>query len=330
MVALVSRATWQATGGNLTRAPSWGQTAGLCPGEPFAEQPAAAFCSGVLVDWDLILTADHCTLAFAPGDFGAVIGYYYAEPGRLAPRSTEFVPVAAIVDEELDPEGATPRLDYAWLRLARRLAPPAQPVALYTEPPPLQAGDTVISVGANGGVPIKWDAGGHVQDARVAWTDYFVADADNSAGSSGGGSFDTKLFLTGVTGRGGMDFIETADGCKTTVRQPDPSAATEQFTYAYRAVTALCARDPSASSICRANCGSPCQALPTPPDPPAEGCAVAGAARAPTAPCVPAWVALLIAVSIRRSRQPRIRRRLRQFAPPPISRTNRDAPRHLS
>jgi hypothetical protein len=27
-------------------APSWSQTASLCPGERFGEQPAAAFCSG--------------------------------------------------------------------------------------------------------------------------------------------------------------------------------------------------------------------------------------------------------------------------------------------
>ena len=40
--------------------PSYENMAGLCPGNPFAEQPTAAFCSGFLVSEDLIVTAGHC------------------------------------------------------------------------------------------------------------------------------------------------------------------------------------------------------------------------------------------------------------------------------
>ena len=39
--------------GDLGRVATWGETSRLCPDEPFVNQPAAAFCSGVLLDWDL-------------------------------------------------------------------------------------------------------------------------------------------------------------------------------------------------------------------------------------------------------------------------------------
>src|SRR5436190_21032914 len=42
MVALVSNAKLDVAGGDLARAPSWGHVDGLCPGEPFASQPAGA------------------------------------------------------------------------------------------------------------------------------------------------------------------------------------------------------------------------------------------------------------------------------------------------
>src|SRR5690606_31484318 len=38
------------TSGHVGALPTWQEVNGLCDGEPFAEQPAAAFCSGVLVD----------------------------------------------------------------------------------------------------------------------------------------------------------------------------------------------------------------------------------------------------------------------------------------
>jgi hypothetical protein len=288
MVVLVSSAVWKATGGDLARAPSWADAAGLCPGEPFADQPAAAFCSGVLVDWDLVLTADHCTRAYGVQDFRAVLGYYYAAPGRLAMGPEDDVPVAEILNEELDPAGTEARLDYAWLRLARPVGPPWRPAALYVAPSALQAGDPVISVGAGGGVPLKWDAGGRVQDARTTWSDYFVADSDNSGGSSGGGAFDGAGVLTGVTARGGTDFMTTASGCQTTVRQPDAALATEQFTYAFRAVAGLCDQQPSASSICRADCGPACRALPLP----SAGCSVS------TSPPNRGWSASLLLTAV--------------------------------
>lgn len=279
MVALVPRAFLARMGaGYVLTAQSWGQAEGLCPGERFADQPAAAFCTGVLVDWDLVLTAGHCVRLFALEDFAIVFGFYYGSAGTLAfndvREAREVRDPIAIVSEALDPAGAEPRLDYAWLRLDRAVAPPRQPAPLYVRPHPLAAGDPIISIGCGGGVPLKLDAGGVVRDARAAVADYFLADTDTSHGSSGGGAFDQALSLVGVFARGGADTVITAEGCFETIVQPDGTATEEQFSYVHRAVEGLCRDAPLGSSLCRSDCGDPCAALPPPPAGDG-GCAVA-------------------------------------------------------
>jgi hypothetical protein len=42
------------------RAPTASEALGLCPDEPFVNEPVAAFCSAVLIDDDLVATAAHC------------------------------------------------------------------------------------------------------------------------------------------------------------------------------------------------------------------------------------------------------------------------------
>jgi hypothetical protein len=258
-----------------------GQAAGLCPGERFADQPAAAFCSAVLVDWDLVLTAGHCVRVLGLDGFAVVFGYAYAAPGALSLAGAPDVrrPVE-IVSEALDPAGASPRLDYAWLRLDRPVAFPRHPAPVHVRPPALAAGDPILFIGSDSGVPMKVDDGGEVRDPRATASDYFVADTDTSGGASGGGAFDDGLALTGILARGGPDYVTTAAGCQATVQAPDGSSANEQLTYAHRAVEGLCRDRPEASSLCRADCSDTCAALPRAAD---DG-AAAGCAIAPRSP----------------------------------------------
>jgi hypothetical protein len=275
MVALIPRRHLRpGPDGVAVTAPPLGEVEGLCEGEPFAGQPAAAFCSGVLVDWDLVLTSGHCARVLAVQDFVAAFGFYYAAPGDLALRRDDVFDVSAIVSEALDGAGARPRLDHAWLRLAGRARPPRAPVPIRASGDPVRVGDPVLFVGAGGGVPLKVDAGGSVAHAGAPWFDYFVASTDSFRGASGGGAFGDDLALVGVLGRGGPDFVTQA-ACKVTFRE-QPHAAQEEFSFAARALEALCARDPGASSLCRAGCGDPCAALPASTAEPDGGCSVAG------------------------------------------------------
>ena len=96
-------------------------------GEPFADEDAAAFCSGVLVDWDLVLTAGHCVHLLALQDFWVVFRLRLRFPGHIAASDTDLATPIAVVSEALDPEGVEPRLDYAWIGSPTRWRRPAVP-----------------------------------------------------------------------------------------------------------------------------------------------------------------------------------------------------------
>jgi hypothetical protein len=292
-VALVRRSQLrQGPAGVVVTAQPWAEAAGLCPGERFAEQPSAAFCSGVLVDWDLVLTAGHCTRAFALDDFVVVFGYYYAQPGQLAVAREDVHDIEEIAAEALGPAGPRPRIAYAWLRLRRRVQPPRAPAPIRLSTAGLARGQPLLFAAAGGGLPIKIDAGGAIADLGEPWSDYLVASTDSLHGASGGGAFDAGLALVGALERGGRDFVMTDQGCRATFVAADDRAE-EELTFAHRAREALCAADPAASSLCRPDCGDPCAALPPPAPPPEGGCALAPAPGGPSRPSAGAWSILL-------------------------------------
>lgn len=270
-VAIVPRSTLSRVGGELRiEAPSWGERAGLCPDERFADQPSAAVCTGVLVDWDLVLTAGHCVRLLALKDLAIVFDYHYAAPGALR-VGDERHPVE-IVAEALSPQGTSPRLDYAWLRLDRPAPSSRRPARVHVTQPRVAVGDGLLAIFAGGGVPMKLDAGGRARDLRVDAGDYFVADTDTTGGSSGGGSFDAQRALLGVLARGGADLVMTEAGCNRLVHVSADDQAEEQFTWAHQAVRGLCDAHPDATSLCRSDCGSPCEALPLQPS--SSGCTI--------------------------------------------------------
>lgn len=261
IVALIPRDQITQTG-ELKSPPSLDDIANLCSGEPYAEQPAAALCTGVLVDWDLVLTAGHCVRAIPLAELVVTFGYYFKAPGQLAIAAGSTIDVQEIAAEALSHSSDETRIDYAWLRLKYAAAAPYAPVSIRTRLP--QDEESVLSIGAGASLPIKADAGGVVRDARAHTRDYFIADTDTSAGSSGGSAFDTDLNLIGILARGGTDFETTDAGCTRMRHVEDGARAEEHFTYVSRALEGLCEADPRASSLCRTDCGDPCRAL-TPP-----------------------------------------------------------------
>jgi hypothetical protein len=307
-VALIPREATRVVDGRMTIvAPTWGEAKGLCPGERFAEQPAAAFCSGVLVDWDLVLTAGHCARVYALGEFVVAFDYFYQAPGELA--LGELREPTELVAEALDGPDTEPRLDYAWLRLASPLRPPRRPATFHARAATSTTGDTVLAIGAGGGVPLKLDGGAKVRDARAATGDYFVTDTDTSQGSSGGGVFDAELGLLGIVSRGGQDLAPTSSGCRSLIHADANAPAMEQVTYAGRALAGLCRADSTASSLCRADCGDRCAALPPPSAFAAVGCSTSVAPGSVGRGISFAWPAALLLV-LKRT-WPRAKRRIK-------------------
>lgn len=278
-------------------AETWRAREGLCDSERFGDQPAAAFCSGVLVDWDLVLTAGHCMRVLPFDQYRAVFGYYYSSPGVLA--RLQAYRVADIVAEKLDPPESSPRLDYAFVRLERPVEAPAQPSPLRRAPYVAPEGAPLVTMGMSGGVPLKVDDSGRVLDGRAGARDYFVADTDTDHGASGAGAFDEELSLLGVLARGENDFVESDDGCLVSSRASQPNEGGEQFTYVSSALPGLCGKAPE-TSLCRGDCGEPCEALPFP----RGGCSLSGSGGTETC-SASAFVVVTLLLGVRRRRASR-------------------------
>lgn len=228
--------------------------------EPFTEQPAAAICTGVLVDWDLILTAGHCAHALPLEELVAVFGYYYSSASQLALSASGVFPLADVVADRVERVDGVATRDYAFLRLARAVSSPYRPAPIRVSALGTELGAPLTYSGASEGAPIKVDLGAVVHDSRRDFGDYFVADTDSARGGSGGGAFDQELALLGVLFRGGVDRV-VGRGCLMTNRVSSDQAE-ERFGYASDALADLCDRVPNASSLCRPDCGDPCAAMP--------------------------------------------------------------------
>lgn len=310
-VALIPNQLLAGGTGSLMNAPTLRDSHEVCPGEPFVEQPAAAFCSGVLVDWDLVLTAGHCLRLLPLSKFSVVFNYYYVSEGTLALTPDSIATPVEIVAEALDAEGRVPRRDYAWLRLARAVSR-RSPVALRRNPA-LVAGDPLISIGAPYGIPLKIENAGSISDAHEG-SGYFTAFADLSAGWSGGPGFGSALDLIGIFARGTADWTMTTAACNAEVHLAQVAPAGEEFTYAAIALDGLCEAD-SSSTLCRQDCGEPCVALSFDaarsngrPQPSSRGgCAFSNSASESSSTAAVSLVAVALANGARRRRARRAR-----------------------
>lgn len=258
--------------GSLRPSPTLSERVQLCPEEPFANEPSLAFCTGVLLDYDLLLTAAHCVHEVALSQVAVAFGFFYARQGVLQLTSADVYRPIAVVAERADPATEEPRVDYAWLRLSRSVQSPWQPVRGFRTKA-AEPGQALSVLSSTSGTPIKVDHGAAVTDARGAQRDYFTASSDTFGGSSGCGAFDENGVLLGTLSRGQIDYAWTLEQCNVPIRK-SAADANEQFSYASRAVEGLCAT-PDQSSLCRADCGDPCVASPRAPGERDPGCGLA-------------------------------------------------------
>jgi hypothetical protein len=232
------------------RAVSAGEALSLCADERFAEQPAAAFCSAVLIDDDLILTAGHClgdTMEAAEDSCKrllVVFDYYYSGPGELALASADDIyacrQVAFHVHSHLEGNSS----DVAVLQLDRKVNAKRQPVALREERP--QVGESLIAAATGVGLPLKVDLGGAVVEIRPG-ADYFVAATDSFEGGSGSPLFSAAMALIGFQVRGAPDWV-AGDGCWRSSHSDPPM---EQHQLAERAIEDFCGTGWPSERLCR-------------------------------------------------------------------------------
>lgn len=181
---------------------SFGDDYGLCSTEPYREQITAAFCSGSLIDTDLVLTAGHCVTSVADcAQTKFVFGYSQKTPTQKTYEvaSSEVYGCKEIIHTQAVSNGA----DFALIKLDR--------VVLNHKPLNLrltgtaQVGDPLLVIGHPAGLPQKVASGAKVRSVNSG---YFVANLDTYGGNSGSPVFnaDTGL-IEGVLVRGEDDFI---------------------------------------------------------------------------------------------------------------------------
>lgn len=187
--------------------PNFGEEYGLCPAEPFREQPAVGFCSAFLVAPDMVATAGHCLSTQSECDGTRfVFGYGMHQAGEDMTRvaKSKVFSCKRIVERVETRSGA----DYGLIQLDRVVEGVA-PMTLAREPVANQ--DTLQVLGHPAGIPLKVGAG-YVRSA--APRDFMVTNLDTYGGNSGSAVVRTSdLAVVGILVRGEQDFIYRG-GCR--------------------------------------------------------------------------------------------------------------------
>jgi V8-like Glu-specific endopeptidase len=207
----------------------------LCATERFLEDRTAAFCSGTLIDDDLVLTAGHCISTSGCPNARFVFNYYRTAADTLQTVTTaDIFSCAAIVTRK---QGS---VDYAVVRLDRPATPRFTPAPLSTGNSALASGQNVAVMGCPSGIPFKIDSSGSVRDPRSDTLDYFVATTDTFGANSGSAVYETSSYtVKGLLVRGDTDYVANGN-CNVVNTCSETGCRGEDSTYVYPALDGFC------------------------------------------------------------------------------------------
>ena len=180
----------------------------LCSEQRFADQLAPGFCTGFLIDDQLLLTTAHCVPSEAAcNNTRFVFGYQMNMAGEAGVLTANNVYACASLEAIVQDQ--TTLLDYALVRLDRSTGLPGLPLAEEEA----AFDEELASFGHPSGLPMKIATGAWVLETD-AEEPYFVASLDVFAGSSGSPVIDMQTYtVKGMLQGGEEDYVLTDEGC---------------------------------------------------------------------------------------------------------------------
>jgi len=189
---------------------SFGQQYGLCPSQPFVDEPVGAFCSGALVAPDLVISAGHCIWNQSDCDNVKFVFGFAVKSTSIYPN--EFPDADVYGCKEIVSRTMTSNADYSVLRLERAVTNHTPlPINRGTA---LNVGDDIGVIGYPAGMPVKISYGATVRTADPTLA-YYVTNLDTFGGNSGSPVFNAKTGnIEGILVRGDADFLYNSSlGC---------------------------------------------------------------------------------------------------------------------
>lgn len=239
------------------RSSTLAQAEGLCAGQRFANDPTPAFCSGTLIDDDLVLTAGHCvTTAADCASTRFVFKFARSSATALETVTADDVFSCASIVARSDTQTAQGVSDFALIRLNHRATPRFVPAPVRRSTAALVTGQRVGVIGSGSGVPFKIDTGGSVRDPGNGTS--FEATTDTFGGNSGSGVYELEGYtVAGILVQGDTDYVANGS-CNVVNVCRETGCSGETVVSSQVAIAALCRASPS-SRLC---------GVPAPPPPP--------------------------------------------------------------
>lgn len=158
------------------RAPTYEQSAQLCPGSKYGQQLTPGFCSGFLVGPDLLLTAGHCISGLEECKSVVFVFDFAMTRKNQNPKSISAQKVFRCQDVISRDDSSM--MDYALIKLDRPVGRPHFTVRRHGKP---VRGTKLTMIGHPAGLPSKISDGGEV----LAVNDKIIGSVDAFGGNSG-------------------------------------------------------------------------------------------------------------------------------------------------